>query len=94
MRPHGWGSSTRRQRLPKDWPEIRRRILWRDSGICHVCHEPGADQVDHVVAGDDHREMNLASIHQRPCHLAKTIAEREGRRPRAKRAPEPHPGLI
>ena len=26
----------------------RKRILKRDMGICHVCDQPGADQVDHA----------------------------------------------
>ena len=50
----------------------------RDRGICHVCHRPLADQVDHVIPlsedGPDTLD-NLAAIHAQPCHEAKTQAE-------------------
>lgn len=59
----------------------------RDHGICHVCRQPGADQVDHVICiaedGPD-TEENLAPIHSRPCHTEKT--HREAERGRARRA--------
>lgn len=54
------------------------RILRRDGGICHVCHQPGADQADHVVPigeGGADDEANLAAIHSRPCHQRKTADE-------------------
>lgn len=50
----------------------------RDRGICHWCDEPGADEVDHVVPlaeGGADDESNMAPIHSRPCHTAKTAAE-------------------
>lgn len=60
-----WEGSTRRQRLPKDWPRIRRRIIRRDGGVCTAlysderrCELPGTD-VDHIIPGDDHRDVNL-----------------------------------
>lgn len=60
-----WSGSTRRQRLPRDWPRIRRRIIRRDKGRCTAvysdgtrCVEPGTD-VDHIVPGDDHTDANL-----------------------------------
>ena len=88
-----WAGSTRRYRLPRDWHKIRLRILERDNGRCHVCGGFGADAVDHVVAGDNHDEANLKAIHHNVepfCHRKKTAAER----PRAKRPPEKHPGLL
>lgn len=60
-----WEGSTRRSRLPKDWPRIRRRIIRRDGGQCTALHSdgrrcdlPGTD-VDHIAPGDDHRDENL-----------------------------------
>lgn len=60
-----WDGSTRRARLPKNWPAIRRRIIRRDEGRCTAlysdgrrCDLPGTD-VDHVIPGDDHTEANL-----------------------------------
>jgi 5-methylcytosine-specific restriction endonuclease McrA len=72
--PAPWLGSDRKSRLPADWPRRRLRIIRRHGGICHVCEEPGATEVDHLVAGDDHRDANLAPIH-RACHLAKSAAE-------------------
>lgn len=60
-----WEGSTRRQRLPKGWARIRRRIIRRDGGVCTAiysdgrkCDLPGTD-VDHIEPGDDHTEGNL-----------------------------------
>lgn len=72
----GWAQYARRQ-----------RILERDGRICHVCRQPGADQVDHVIPlgeqGPD-TDDNLAAIHARPCHAAKTAAESARARARAR----------
>lgn len=63
------------------------RIIRRDHGICHVCHQPGADEADHLIpigeGGIDHAN-NMAAIHARPCHQNKTQAEaaRARRKPR------------
>lgn len=47
------------------WRELRDRIL-RESDICHICGEPGADAVDHVIpvsrGGTNHRD-NLRPAH-------------------------------
>lgn len=87
-----WAGSTRRQRLPKDWPARVRAVRERDRDTCYVCggEECGNEriEVDHVVRGDNHSLTNLACIGADPCHKRKTAAER----PRARRADEPHPG--
>jgi 5-methylcytosine-specific restriction protein A len=97
-----WSSSNRRQRLPKDWFQRRARVLRRDAGICHVCKLPGADSVDHVIAGDQHDEANLKAIHKVPCHARKSSSEggqaagaqRKARAASRLRAPEQHPGVV
>lgn len=95
------GKGSRRSKpLPKDWPTTTRRILRRDSGICHVCGHRGANGVDHIVAaidGGSEDDTNLAAIHEHPCHAAKTSREANRHNPRAiprKRKPESHPGRI
>ncbi len=60
-----WSGSDRRSQLPRNWAAIRRRIIRRDEGRCTAlysdgrrCELPGTD-VDHIVPGDDHRDVNL-----------------------------------
>lgn len=68
-----WEGSTRRSRLPPDWPKRRARILRRDP-ICKVCGNALSTQCDHVVPGDNHDDANLQGICD-DCHAAKTAAE-------------------
>ncbi|MEU3986197.1 HNH endonuclease signature motif containing protein [Streptomyces sp. NPDC026672] len=75
-----WQGSTRRARLPKDWPHIRRRILRRDDYICQarfsegqLCGQPATD-VDHIVPGDDHSAGNLRALCPW-CHARKSASE-------------------
>lgn len=93
MKAHGWGTSTRKSRLPANWPQLRRYVLGRDAYVCHVCRQPGANQVDHLIAGDNHPETNLAAIHSW-CHLRKSSAEGNAAKPKRLRPPERHPGLL
>lgn len=80
-KPKPWATSRRREHLTVTGTAERKRrekILKRDMGICYVCDQPGADQVDHVVPlseGGADEEHNLASIHAEPCHREKTAAE-------------------
>lgn len=91
-----WSGSTRRRRLPKNWPIIRRRILERDGHRCTWhdhdgrCTAPATD-VDHVEPGDDHTAANLQSL-CRAHHAAKSSCEgRAAQRPSARRNEPPHP---
>lgn len=93
-----WDRSDRAARLPSDWKRRKARVWRRDGDICHWCHEPGADAIDHKRPGDDHRLANLAPIHQDVwpyCHQDKTAAEalavRRYKRDSRTRPPEPHP---
>lgn len=94
--PGGWQGSSRRARLPDDWQRRRRRVLRRDAWTCYNCGGE-ASEVDHIVAGDDHDEANLAAICA-SCHRRKSAAEgvtaRATMRARARRSPEPHPGVL
>lgn len=97
--PGAWANSNRRSRLPSDWPAIRQRILRRDHGICQIA-TPGlcttvATDVDHIHAGDNHRDDNLQAACT-PCHRAKSAAEgvqARAARPQRRRPTEAHPGL-
>lgn len=102
----GWKGSTRRDRLPADWPKIRSRVLKRDGKRCTHTDDDGercpdiASDVDHIVPGDDHREANLRSLCEWH-HLKKSgreggnalAAKRRQNASKFKRV-EKHPGLI
>lgn len=90
-----WASANRRRAeastLSKAEQQRRaRKILRIHRGICHVCSEPFADQVDHVIPlaeGGPDTEDNLRPIHARPCHEAKTKREAARGRARARGRP-------
>jgi 5-methylcytosine-specific restriction enzyme A len=101
-----WSSSTRRDRLPAGWNQIRRSILKRDNWRCQVRKEDGrpcgdhATEVDHIKPGDDHRPENLQAIcswhHQRKSSREGGQANAAKRRANANRfrRTEEHPGLL
>ena len=76
-----WTGSRRRDRIGKTGWQIQadaRRILRRHHNICHICGQPGATQVDHVVPigeGGTDDDTNKRPIHPHPCHTNKTAAE-------------------
>lgn len=95
-----WAGSDRRDRLPANWPALRRHAMRVHRGQCHVCGERGSDAVDHVRAGDDHSPDNLRPIHQDVppyCHRTKSagegVAARAELRAQRARPVERHPGL-
>lgn len=101
--PNGqWANSTRASRLPSNWAWLCAETyrIWGD--ICHVCGLSGANETDHVNAGDDHSLANLRPIHGRGtvqnCHQHKSSSEggraAQAKRPKRKRPPEPHPGIL
>jgi 5-methylcytosine-specific restriction endonuclease McrA len=80
---------------PPGWAKTRRRILERDGHRCYVCGGP-ANEVDHVrpiFRGGGHDDGNLRAI-CRKCHATKSGREGAAARPRARREPERHPGLL
>lgn len=97
-----WAGSTRRQRLPPDWPAIRRRILKRDGHAC-TWAENGiacgvrATDVDHIINNDDHSDTNLralCSTHHRRKSSAEGGRAAQARRVPRKRPAERHPGML
>ena len=99
--PGRWQGSNRSSRLPHDWASRIVPLVFATYGTtCHVCGQPGADEVDHVRAGDDHSLDNLRPIHGRAtpqrCHARKSSAEGNTARwkVRQRRQPERHPGLL
>ena len=94
-----WADSSRRARLPPDWPKRVALTKARAGGRCEAdTHAPGCNGIgaecDHHERGDDHSLGNLRWLSQ-PCHTAKTQREaaagRRARRAQARRAPRPHP---
>ncbi len=85
--------------LPRNWASIRRKVL-RASDICHLCDQPGADEVDHLIprySGGSDDLSNLVAVHQ-ICHRRKSAAEGHARkrelRSMRRRQPERHPGAC
>lgn len=96
-----WSTSTRRSQLPPNWAAIRRIILTRDSHRCQARDSTGAlcgeaaNQVDHIIPGNDHKPTNLQSL-CRWHHARKSSAEgNAARRPRPTRVGpgETHPAF-
>lgn len=56
---------TQARRSSRPWRRIRAAVL-AASDVCHICGQPGADSVDHVLplarGGTDDRS-NLAPVH-------------------------------
>jgi len=91
-----WATSTRRLRLPRDWPKIRAAILERDGYRCRlglpVCTIQ-ATEVDHIFRGENHAESNLQAV-CRDCHQVKSSSEGAAAKPKRLRPVEKHPGLL
>jgi len=57
----------RRGGTSQGWARIRKQVLERDMGVCHLCGGEGANSVDHLIpfsqGGGDNLD-NLAAAHQ------------------------------
>ena len=96
-----WETSTRRSRLPADWPKRRAETKRRAGGRCegisldgeprwHVADCPGVGtDCDHDKRGDDHGLGNLRWL-SAECHKYKTQAEK----PKRARPKPRHPGVM
>jgi 5-methylcytosine-specific restriction enzyme A len=90
----GWATSNRKAELPRDWHKIRQQVKRRACGRCQAAtHVPDCDGIgtdcDHVGDPHDHSPDNLQWL-SRPCHQAKTAADK----PQRKRPAPAHPGVI
>lgn len=95
--------SARKAELPSDWQRIRLRVLRKARYLCKHTDDRGvidctspANQVDHIVPGNDHSEANLRALCEAH-HKAKS--SREGVEAREKRGynarrPSRHPGAL
>lgn len=78
--PKPFATSQRRRHTGSGWQQQRdaKYVLYRDDTICHVCGNPGATIVDHIIpvteGGPDTLD-NKAPIHAEPCHRIKTAEE-------------------
>lgn len=95
-----WSTSNRASRLPKNWHRVRAFVLERDRRTCQIRSDRCtliANQVDHVIAGDNHDPSNLRAVCS-ACHATKS--SREGstaateRRKLRYRPIAKHPGRI
>lgn len=100
-----WQGSDRRERLPSNWPVIRKRVLRRDDHRCTWRHDGVrcveiATDVDHIRRGDDHADENLRSLcgwHHNKKSSSEGGAARAAIRRRNNqrfRRDEAHPGLM
>jgi 5-methylcytosine-specific restriction endonuclease McrA len=93
-----WKTSHRGDGLPKDWNRRRSFVLRRDGFSCQIRLEGclgAANEVDHIVRGDNHSPENLRAA-CKSCHGKKSSAEGHAvqarRRALRKRPPDRHPG--
>lgn len=100
--PNAWRGSTRKGRLPVDWPRLRKVVLERSDYHCEWVEDgrpcfTRATDVDHIVAGDLNTLDNLQSL-CRKHHLQKTGREaravQEKLKALARRPAEKQPGVI
>lgn len=99
----GWANSSRKARLPADWPLLRQAVLERCNGRCEVIKKNGkrcwdkATDVDHIIAGDDHSLAGLQGLcawHHAKKSSAEGNAAQAAQRSMLKHPVEPHPGII
>jgi hypothetical protein len=64
-RPAYYGS-TRRERLPDNWPELRAEALrLNPAQVCHRCGRAGGTTLDHKQRGD--HVCQEPAVHPQPC---------------------------
>lgn len=97
-----WEGSDRKDRLPANWAQLRALALSLCGYRCTVisghrrCGRR-ATEVDHFLAGDDHRIENLRGIcthHHRKKSSAEGHAAKAAIKSKRTRPPEAHPGDL
>lgn len=101
-----WENSNRKSRLPSNWKMLRLHVLKRDDYKCQEtdhgkrCTDV-ATEVDHIVAGDNHRPENLRALcrrhHSKKSALEGAVAAkaaRERKHNKLRRKEETHPSLL
>lgn len=101
-----WSDASRNQLDTSWWRAKRAEILDRDGHVCQwmttvglICGAP-ANEVDHIdnrAGGGLHDDANLQALctfHHRIKSAREGAYARNRARPREKRPPEPHPGVI
>jgi hypothetical protein len=64
MKAKPWGTSTRRLRLPQNWPKIRAYILDRDGRICSAgCQQAAQTQSNKAATIAAHKIEPPADVH-------------------------------
>ena len=102
--PGGWKGSTRRNRLPADWPAWVTAVRARSGGKCEWIRSSGKRCGRPADGGVDHKDRDkgesLANLQDlcRWHHRHKTTLEgqqaKAEKRDLGRRPQEPHPGLI
>lgn len=72
-----WAGSTRRSRLPADWPSRQAACLERDGYVCQLRYDgclTVATEADHIKPGDNHDLENLQAACSH-CHRIKSARE-------------------
>jgi len=96
-----WNRSSRKDRLPRDWPSRRAEVFRTKGRICLLAYAGvctlEATEVDHIEPGDNHEPDNLQPVCSE-CHAVKSSAEGYHARARKGRArmrkTEKHPGFT
>lgn len=65
-----WEGSTRRARLPDNWPELRAEAeRLNPTHVCHWCGRPGGTDLDHKQRGDHNCQDPGTHSPQCQCNL-------------------------
>lgn len=60
-------SEQRTRRGGRPWRRVRGRVL-AESDVCHICGQPGADSVDHIIAVSVRPDLELVRSNLAPAH--------------------------